>query len=117
MSTKDSSLPEGGGEISIEKLETQLNTLKTMFAEKQKLVSDLEAYGPAGKGRGREQEEKPLKSCPKGSAPVAFPEETPAVQTEDEVGHMAVMRQHVDSLSQGINKLSFHEAGFYHLIT
>ena len=49
VSSKDSSLPEGGGEISIEKLETQLNTLKTMFAEKQKLVNDLEAYGPAGK--------------------------------------------------------------------
>ena len=49
VSIKDSSLPEGGGEISIEKLETQLNTLKTMFAEKQKLVNDLEAYGPAGK--------------------------------------------------------------------
>ena len=47
VSTKDSAAPEGGSEISIEKLETQLNTLKTMFAEKQKLVSDLEAYGPA----------------------------------------------------------------------
>ena len=58
VSTKDSSLPEGGGEISIEKLETQLNTLKTMFAEKQKLVSDLEAYGPAGKGRGRKRKRK-----------------------------------------------------------
>ena len=45
---QDSSAPEGGSEISIEKLETQLNTLKTMFAEKQKLVSDLEAYGPEG---------------------------------------------------------------------
>merc|ERR1712051_1176139 len=48
VATKDSSAPEGGSEISIEKLETQLNTLKTMFAEKQKLVSDLEAYGPEG---------------------------------------------------------------------
>merc|ERR1711979_153553 len=47
VATKDSAAPEGGSEISIEKLETQLNTLKTMFAEKQKLVSDLEAYGPA----------------------------------------------------------------------
>ena len=47
--TQDSSAPEGGSEISIEKLETQLNTLKTMFAEKQKLVSDLEAYGPEGR--------------------------------------------------------------------
>ena len=47
VATKDSSAPEGGSEISIEKLESQLNTLKTMFAEKQKLVSDLDAYGPA----------------------------------------------------------------------
>ena len=33
-------------DISIEKLEGQLNQLKIMFAEKQKLVSDLEAYLP-----------------------------------------------------------------------
>merc|ERR1719266_1698833 len=46
VKAKDSAAPEGGSEISIEKLESQLNTLKTMFAEKQKLVSDLEAYGP-----------------------------------------------------------------------
>ena len=39
---KDSAAPVGQSEISIEKLETQLNTLKTMFAEKQKLVADLE---------------------------------------------------------------------------
>merc|ERR1712112_168516 len=48
VNTKDSAAPEGKGEISIEKLETQLNTLKTMFAEKQKLVADLEAYGAGG---------------------------------------------------------------------
>ena len=35
--------------MSIEKLESQLNTLKTMFAEKQKLVADLEAFGPGGR--------------------------------------------------------------------
>ena len=34
-------------DISIEKLEGQLNNLKIMFAEKQKLVSDLEAYLPS----------------------------------------------------------------------
>merc|ERR1712080_535539 len=45
---KDSSAPEGNKELSIEKLENQLNTLKTMFAEKQQLVSDLEAFGPGG---------------------------------------------------------------------
>jgi len=48
VNTKDSSAPEGGSELSIEKLETQLNTLKSMFAEKQQLVAELEAYGPAG---------------------------------------------------------------------
>merc|ERR1712128_214299 len=45
---KDSAAPEGTGELSIEKLETQLNTLKTMFAEKQRLVADLEVYGAGG---------------------------------------------------------------------
>ena len=54
VATKDSAAPEGGSEISIEKLESQLNTLKTMFAEKQKLVSDLDAYGPAA-GAGEEK--------------------------------------------------------------
>ena len=34
-------------DISIEKLEGQLNQLKVMFAEKQKLVADLEAYVPS----------------------------------------------------------------------
>merc|ERR1712013_116124 len=48
VTAKDSAAPEGKSEISIEKLETQLNTLKTMFAEKQKLVADLEVYGAGG---------------------------------------------------------------------
>jgi len=48
VNTKDSAAPEGKSELSIEKLETQLNTLKSMFAEKQQLVSELDAYGPAG---------------------------------------------------------------------
>merc|ERR1712212_1179342 len=48
VTTKDSAAPEGQSELSIEKLETQLNTLKTMFAEKQKLVADLEVYGAGG---------------------------------------------------------------------
>ena len=47
ISSQDSAAPDGTSELSIEKLESQLNTLKTMFAEKQKLVSDLDAYGPA----------------------------------------------------------------------
>merc|ERR1712098_116740 len=74
VATKDSAAPEGGSEISIEKLETQLNTLKTMFAEKQKLVSDLEAYGPAAgvaaaEGAAPAEEEQP--------APAPAPEEAP----------------------------------------
>eukprot|EP00092_Neocalanus_flemingeri_P014314 GFUD01015435.1.p1 GENE.GFUD01015435.1~~GFUD01015435.1.p1 ORF type:complete len:646 (+),score=203.50 GFUD01015435.1:71-2008(+) len=48
VNQKDSAAPEGQSEISIEKLETQLNTLKTMFAEKQRLVADLEVYGAGG---------------------------------------------------------------------
>merc|ERR1719211_893097 len=70
VATKDSSAPEGGSEISIEKLETQLNTLKTMFAEKQKLVSDLDAYGPAA-GAG------PETPAPASAAPV---EEAPSAE-------------------------------------
>merc|ERR1719187_1128076 len=52
VNTKDSAAPEGKSEISIEKLESQLNTLKTMFSEKQKLVAELDAYGPAGGAAG-----------------------------------------------------------------
>eukprot|EP00092_Neocalanus_flemingeri_P001577 GFUD01001682.1.p1 GENE.GFUD01001682.1~~GFUD01001682.1.p1 ORF type:complete len:640 (+),score=215.17 GFUD01001682.1:51-1970(+) len=48
VAQKDSAAPDGKSELSIEKLETQLNTLKTMFAEKQKLVADLEVYGGGG---------------------------------------------------------------------
>jgi hypothetical protein len=57
---KDSSAPDGSSEISIEKLETQLVTLKTMFAEKQRLVADLEAYGSGG-----------VPASPAAAAPVA----------------------------------------------
>merc|ERR1719336_1155637 len=56
VATKDSAAPEGGSEISIEKLESQLNTLKTMFAEKQKLVADLEVYGAGKQGPGGSEE-------------------------------------------------------------
>merc|ERR1711970_426380 len=59
VATKDSAAPEGGSEISIEKLETQLNTLKTMFAEKQQLVAELDAYGPAGAAPAQTQEIAP----------------------------------------------------------
>ena len=51
-------------DISIEKLEGQLNQLKVMFAEKQKLVSDLEAYLPAT------EESKPVEA-PAAEAPPA----------------------------------------------
>merc|ERR1719397_1271398 len=74
VATKDSAAPEGGSELSIEKLETQLNTLKTMFAEKQKLVSDLEAYGPAG-------------AAPAAAAPA--PAELPAEETASPVAEEA----------------------------
>merc|ERR1712158_246588 len=84
VNTKDSAAPEGKSEISIEKLETQLNTLKTMFAEKQKLVADLEAYG-AGGGAPSEAAAAPAEAAapapeaepaPAEAAPPA--EETPA---------------------------------------
>merc|ERR1712141_493638 len=69
VSAKDSAAPDGSSEISIEKLETQLNTLKTMFAEKQKLVSDLDDLGPSqGEGAPATTE----------SAPPAAPEAAPA---------------------------------------
>ena len=48
VTTKDSAALEGKSEISIEKLESQLNILKEMFAEKQQLVAELDAYGPVG---------------------------------------------------------------------
>ena len=71
VATKDSAAPEGGSEISIEKLESQLNTLKTMFAEKQKLVSDLDAYGPAAGKMIHKEKQAPtghgsdlFKDCP-----------------------------------------------------
>merc|ERR1719220_2759386 len=72
VNTKDSAAPEGKSEISIEKLESQLNTLKTMFAEKQKLVADLEAYG-AGHGGG-------APPAP-AEAPAEAPVEAPAAET------------------------------------
>merc|ERR1712168_204236 len=71
VATKDSSAPEGGSEISIEKLESQLNTLKTMFAEKQQLVADLEAYGPAGL------------IAPAGATPAPAPEEEAVPAAEE----------------------------------
>ena len=61
VESKEPGAPEDGGSIPIEKLEGQLNQLKIMFAEKQKLVNDLEALGPNS-----------------GSASVPAPEPTPA---------------------------------------
>jgi len=74
VATKDSSAPEGGSEISIEKLETQLNTLKTMFAEKQQLVADLEAFGPAGVASA---------AAPATEVPVATEEEAVPASEEE----------------------------------
>merc|ERR1719391_746986 len=78
VATKDSSAPEGSSEISIEKLETQLNTLKTMFAEKQKLVSDLDQYGPAGAAPPPEPAAAPVEV---EAAPPAEPEAEPAPES------------------------------------
>jgi len=72
VNAKDSSAPDGQSEISIEKLESQLITLKTMFAEKQKLVADLEAYGSGSAAAGSES--KPTEEA----APPAAPEATEA---------------------------------------
>ena len=52
-------------DISIEKLEGQLNQLKVMFAEKQKLVADMEAYMPSA------EEAKPAEPVVVEAAPVA----------------------------------------------
>ena len=70
---QDSAAPEGTSELSIEKLETQLNTLKTMFAEKQKLVADLEVYGPGGKIVHAADTGEPA-----SEAPAEVPAEAPA---------------------------------------
>jgi DNA repair ATPase RecN len=81
VNTKDSAAPEGKSEISIEKLETQLNTLKTMFAEKQKLVADLEAYG-AGGGAPAAAEAAPAEAAaPAPEAEAAPAEAAPAEET------------------------------------
>merc|ERR1719412_1844648 len=81
VNTKDSAAPEGKSEISIEKLETQLNTLKTMFAEKQKLVADLEAYG-AGGGAPSEAAAAPAEAAaPAPEAEPAPAEPAPAEET------------------------------------
>merc|ERR1711872_738366 len=81
VATKDSTAPEGSSEISIEKLETQLNTLKTMFAEKQKLVSDLDAYGPVGATPAPPAPEAPAPPSteePPAAEPAPAPESTAA---------------------------------------
>merc|ERR1711881_728045 len=77
VAQKDSTAPDGKSELSIEKLESQLNTLKTMFAEKQKLVADLEAYG-AGHGGGA----PPAPAAP-AEAPAEAPVEAPAAETAE----------------------------------
>merc|ERR1719470_765943 len=77
VTTKDSAAPEGKSELSIEKLETQLNTLKTMFAEKQKLVADLEVYGAGGAAPVAEGEPAAAPT-PAEAAPAPAPEEPAA---------------------------------------
>jgi len=77
VNTKDSAAPEGKSEISIEKLESQLNTLKTMFSEKQKLVADLEAYGAGGGGSAQ------LAAAEEAAAPVEAPAEAAPAPAEE----------------------------------
>jgi peptidoglycan hydrolase CwlO-like protein len=67
---------EDGNAIPLEKLEQQLNQLKVQFAEKQKLVTDLEEYGAAGRG------ENPLPSKENGEA-AAPPAEALAADLAD----------------------------------
>merc|ERR1719427_744040 len=81
VNQKDSTAPEGKSELSIEKLETQLNTLKTMFAEKQRLVADLEAYGAGGGGAAvlaAAEVTAHSAAAPAEEATVETPVETPA---------------------------------------
>ena len=71
---QDSAAPDGKSEISIEKLESQLNTLKTMFAEKQKLVADLEVYGG---GHAPPAPVTPTPEVVPADLPVEVPKEAP----------------------------------------
>merc|ERR1719348_74504 len=81
VNKKDSAAPEGQSELSIEKLENQLNTLKTMFAEKEKLVSDLEAFG-SGKSEGAVNIDGSATSEPQEAPPALVEEEeTPTEET------------------------------------
>ena len=68
-------LPPGEQEISIEKLEGQLIQLKVMFAEKQKLVNDLEAYGPEGHHEAHHTTE--TTAAPEAAPATAEPEAAP----------------------------------------
>ena len=70
---------EGKADLSIEKLESQLNTLKTMFAEKQKLVADLEIYGAGKQGPGGSEE---APAAPEGEIPVPPATEQPETSAE-----------------------------------
>merc|ERR1719340_469512 len=70
VNKQDSTAVEGKADLSIEKLESQLNTLKTMFAEKQKLVADLEIYGAGKQGPGGSEE---AAAPPEGEQPVPPP--------------------------------------------
>merc|ERR1711868_338253 len=80
VTKQDSAAPVGQSEISIEKLETQLNTLKTMFAEKQKLVADLEIYGAGKQGPGGTEEGPAVteEAAPVEPAPAPAAEPAPA---------------------------------------
>ena len=78
VATKDSAAPDGQQEISIEKLEGQLNQLKIMFAEKQKLVADLDAYGPVDGAHPEEHHEEHHEGGEPAPDAAAAPAEAPA---------------------------------------
>jgi len=83
VAQKDSSVPEGSSELSIEKLETQLVTLKTMFKEKQRLVADLEAYGAGGAAKPTDEPAAAAEEKPAAAAEAAADEEAaPAAEPE-----------------------------------
>lgn len=83
VESKDPGAPEDGGSIPIEKLEGQLNQLKIMFAEKQKLVNDLEALGPnSGSTPAHVPEPAPVEEAP--AEPATDPEAAPAAENTEE---------------------------------
>ncbi len=77
------STEDAGTSIPIEKLEGQLNQLKVMFAEKQKLVQELEAYGVGKKLEQQEEDAKQKLDLDPASATAADESAETTKQDED----------------------------------